>query len=140
MCTIRRIPLCEDGDLSQPMAKTLVQQLICHILCRDSFQSERRKLRRLILDSENYLDLEKCLYVPECVRKLVYVARLDCTRFNFKIRHFSFNFKLKDFDKNSAYLWHKRLDHIYKEMIMRLTKSDILPLGFWRLRCLFRLH
>ena len=27
----------------------------------------------------------------------------------------------------SAFLWHKRLGHIYKERIERLVKSEILP-------------
>jgi GAG-pre-integrase domain len=30
-------------------------------------------------------------------------------------------------DEKSAYLWHKRLDHIFKERMQRLVKSEILP-------------
>ena len=40
---------------------------------------------RLILDTGCHLDLEKCLYIPECARNLVYVGRLDDVGFNFKI-------------------------------------------------------
>ena len=30
-------------------------------------------------------------------------------------------------NENSAYLWHKRLDHISKERLQRLVKNEILP-------------
>ena len=39
----------------------------------------------MILDNGCHLDLEKYLYVPECVRNLVYIGRLDDVGFNFKI-------------------------------------------------------
>ena len=39
----------------------------------------------LILDTECHLDLDKCLYVLECARNLVYVRRLEDVGFNFKI-------------------------------------------------------
>ncbi|KAL2327971.1 hypothetical protein Fmac_021398 [Flemingia macrophylla] len=40
---------------------------------------------RLILDTGCCLDLEKCLYVPDCARNLVSISKLDCLGFNFKI-------------------------------------------------------
>ena len=40
----------------------------------------------LILDTGCHLDLEKCLYVPDCARNLVSVGKLD-EGFNFKIGH-----------------------------------------------------
>ena len=40
---------------------------------------------RLILDTGCHLDLEKCLYVHECARNLVYVGRMDNVGFNLKI-------------------------------------------------------
>jgi len=40
---------------------------------------------RLILDTSYCLDLEKCLYVPGYARNLIFVAKLDCLGFNFKI-------------------------------------------------------
>lgn len=39
----------------------------------------------LILDTSYHLDLEKCLYVPECARNLVSVAKLDKLGFKFEI-------------------------------------------------------
>ena len=40
---------------------------------------------RLILDTGYRLDLEKCLYVPECARNLISVSRLDILGFDFRI-------------------------------------------------------
>ena len=39
----------------------------------------------LILDTGYRLDLEKCLYVPECARNLISVSRLDILGFDFRI-------------------------------------------------------
>ena len=56
------------------------------------FMGNRMKARiegigtyRLILDTGYRLDLEKCLYVPECARNLVSVSRLDILGFDFRI-------------------------------------------------------
>ena len=38
---------------------------------------------RLILDNGCHLDLEKCLYVPDCARNLVSVGKLDDLGFTF---------------------------------------------------------
>ena len=43
------------------------------------------RMYRLILDTGCHLDLDKCHYVLECARNLVYVGRLDDVGFNFKI-------------------------------------------------------
>ena len=40
---------------------------------------------RLILDTGYHLDLEKCLYVPQCARNLVSVSMLDKLGFKFEI-------------------------------------------------------
>jgi len=39
----------------------------------------------LFLKTGYCLDLEKCLYVLGCARNLIFVAKLDCLGFNFKI-------------------------------------------------------
>uniref|UniRef100_A0A2P2MWM4 Retrovirus-related Pol polyprotein from transposon TNT 1-94 n=1 Tax=Rhizophora mucronata TaxID=61149 RepID=A0A2P2MWM4_RHIMU len=46
---------------------------------------------RLILDTKCHLDLVKCLYVPECARNLVSVAKLDEVGFNLKIGNGAFS-------------------------------------------------
>ena len=40
---------------------------------------------RLIFDTGYRLDLEKCLYVPECAINLISVSRLDILGFDFRI-------------------------------------------------------
>ena len=40
---------------------------------------------RLIMDTGCHIDLEKCLYVPECARNLVSVGKLDCMGFKFNV-------------------------------------------------------
>ncbi|WVZ23370.1 hypothetical protein V8G54_001914 [Vigna mungo] len=42
---------------------------------------------RLIIDTGYCLNLEKCLYVPGCARNLIFVAKLDCLGFNFRIEN-----------------------------------------------------
>ena len=109
----------------------------------------------MILDTGYRLDLEKCIYVPECARNLISVSRLDILGFDFRIGNkcfslyrwkcllgtgtlldalYCFNLnsecdvvvKRSALDESSAYLWHKRLGHISKERIMRLVNSEIL--------------
>ena len=46
---------------------------------------------RIVLDTGYYLDLEKCLYVPDCSRNLVSVSRLDVLGFDFRIGHGCFS-------------------------------------------------
>ena len=43
---------------------------------------------RLILDTGYRLDLEKCLYVPECARNLISVSRLDILGFDFRLKQY----------------------------------------------------
>ncbi|KAE8656197.1 Detected protein of unknown function [Hibiscus syriacus] len=42
---------------------------------------------RIVLDTSYCLNLEKCLYVPDCSRNLIYVSRLDVLGFDFRIGH-----------------------------------------------------
>ena len=46
---------------------------------------------RIVLDTGYCLDLEKCLYVPDCSRNLVSVSRLDVLGFDFRIGHGCFS-------------------------------------------------
>ena len=55
------------------------------------FMGNRMKARiegvgtyRIVLDTGYCLDLEKCLYVPDCSRNLVSVSRLDVEEFEDK--------------------------------------------------------
>ncbi|KAF9684998.1 hypothetical protein SADUNF_Sadunf03G0008500 [Salix dunnii] len=52
---------------------------------------------RLIFDTGCYIDLENCLFVPECARNLVSVSRLDDLGFDFKIGHGVFSLYRKDY-------------------------------------------
>ncbi|KAB5519301.1 hypothetical protein DKX38_023620 [Salix brachista] len=52
---------------------------------------------RLIFNTGCYIDLENCLFVPECARNLVSVSRLDDLGFNFKIGHGVFSLYRKDY-------------------------------------------
>ena len=67
------------------------------------FMGNRMKARiegigtyRLILDTSCYVDLEGCLYVPECAKNLVSVSRLDDLGFNFRIGHGVFSLYLNE--------------------------------------------
>ena len=62
------------------------------------FMGNRMKARiegvgtyRIMLDTGYCLDLEKCLYVPDCSRNLVSVSRLDVLGFDFRIGHGCFS-------------------------------------------------
>ena len=46
---------------------------------------------RLVLDNGCHLDLEKCLYVPDCARNLVSVGKLDECNFNVKFENGTFS-------------------------------------------------
>ncbi|KAF9673718.1 hypothetical protein SADUNF_Sadunf10G0053300 [Salix dunnii] len=52
---------------------------------------------RLIFDTGCFIDLENCLFVPECARNLVSVSRLDDLGFDFKIGHGVFSLYRKDY-------------------------------------------
>ncbi|KAL8159417.1 hypothetical protein V2J09_000954 [Rumex salicifolius] len=108
---------------------------------------------RLILDTGCHIDLEECLYVPECTRNLVSISRLDNLGFHIKFGHggsgtlfdslYRFNFDAKFSEslfniasqgikrsasnESSSFLWHQRLGHISKERMMMLVKNEILP-------------
>lgn len=53
-------------------------------------QIEEIGMYKLILDTGCHLDLEKCLYVPDCARSLVSVGKLDNVGFYFNIRNGTF--------------------------------------------------
>ena len=62
------------------------------------FMGNRMKARiegvgtyRIVLDTGYCLDVEKCLYVPDCSRNLVSVSRLDVLGFDFRIGHGCFS-------------------------------------------------
>jgi len=89
---------------------------------------------KLILDTGYCLDLEKCLYVPSCATHLIFVGKLNCLGFNFKIENGVFHLykhvsssKCNVQNENSAFLWHQRLGHISTKRMMRLVKNEILP-------------
>ena len=46
---------------------------------------------KLILDTGCHLDLEKCVYVPNCAKNLVSVEKLDDVGFHFKIGNSTFS-------------------------------------------------
>ena len=46
---------------------------------------------RIVLNTGYCLDLEKCLYVPDCSRNLVSISRLDILGFDFRIGHGCFH-------------------------------------------------
>ena len=62
------------------------------------FMGNRMKARiegigtyRLILNTGCYLDLERCLYVPNCARNLVSISRLDNLGFHVKFENGGFS-------------------------------------------------
>ena len=46
---------------------------------------------RIVLDTGYCLNIEKCLYVPNCSRNRVSVSRLDVLGFDFRIGHGCFS-------------------------------------------------
>ncbi|KAL1194913.1 Retrovirus-related Pol polyprotein from transposon TNT 1-94 [Cardamine amara subsp. amara] len=81
------------------------------------FMGNRMKARiegigtyRLIFDTGCFIDLENCLYVPECARNLVSVSRLDDLGFDFKIVHGVFSLYRKDYFYGNGTL----VDSLYK--------------------------
>uniref|UniRef100_A0A6N2K712 Integrase catalytic domain-containing protein n=1 Tax=Salix viminalis TaxID=40686 RepID=A0A6N2K712_SALVM len=100
------------------------------------FMGNRMKARivgigtyRLIFDTGCYIDLENCLFVPECARNLVSVSRFNLDKcfseslFNVENQ----GIKRSASNEKSALLWHKRLGHISKERMTRLIKKELLP-------------
>jgi len=65
---------------------------------------------RLILDTGYHLDLENCLYVPECARNLVSVSRLDMLGFYIKFENRTFHL-CKD---NKCYGFGTLIDSLYR--------------------------
>lgn len=66
-------------------------------------QIEGIRTHRLILDTGCHLDLEKCLYVPDCARNLAYVGKLDDVCFYFNIGNSTyFLYRHKNYYGSSA--------------------------------------
>ena len=65
---------------------------------------------RLILDTGCYLDLEKCLYVPDCARNLVSVGKLDNVGFDVKIGNNTFSL----YKRNTFYGSGVLIDNLYR--------------------------
>ncbi|KAL8143342.1 hypothetical protein V2J09_016374 [Rumex salicifolius] len=110
---------------------------------------------RLIFDTGCHIDLEECLYVPDGLDNLGFIVKFghDCFsfyrndyfydsgtlfdslyRFILDVKFFKslFNIEIQGIthsasNENSAFLWHQRLGHISKDMMMRLVKNEILP-------------
>lgn len=81
------------------------------------FMGNRMKARiegigtyRLILDTGHHVDLEGCLYVPECARNLVSISRLDNLGFDFKIGRGVFTLYRNDYLYGCGILF----DSLYK--------------------------
>jgi len=65
---------------------------------------------RLILDTRCCLDLEKCLYVPDCARNLVSVGKLDNVGFDVKIGNNTFSL----YKRNTFYGSGVLIDNLYR--------------------------
>ena len=80
---------------------------------------------RLILDTSCHLDLEKCLYVPDCARNLVSVGKLDDLGFNFKIGHNVFSLYKQQYYYGSGTLinglYRFNLDEYFVESLFNVT-------------------
>ncbi|KAL2237500.1 UNVERIFIED_CONTAM: Retrovirus-related Pol polyprotein from transposon TNT 1-94 [Sesamum indicum] len=82
---------------------------------------------RLILDTECHLDLEKCLYVPECARNLVSVSVRDNTCLCFKITHGTFKLLKKRYCCGSGTLlnglYRFNLDEKFSDFLFNIKHS-----------------
>ncbi|KAG7564986.1 Integrase catalytic core [Arabidopsis suecica] len=100
------------------------------------FMGNRMKARiegigtyRLILDTGCHVDLEGCLYVPECSRNLVSVSRLDNLGFVFKIGHGVFSLYRNDYLYGSGTLFDSlyrfNLDAKFSESLFNIESQGI---------------
>ncbi|KAG7578785.1 Zinc finger CCHC-type [Arabidopsis thaliana x Arabidopsis arenosa] len=84
---------------------------------------------RLILDTGCHVDLEGCLYVPECSRNLVSVSRLDNLGFVFKIGHGVFSLYRNDYLYGSGTLFDSlyrfNLDAKFSESLFNIESQGI---------------
>ncbi|KAF9661375.1 hypothetical protein SADUNF_Sadunf19G0062300 [Salix dunnii] len=80
---------------------------------------------RLIFDTGCFIDLENCLFVPECARNLVSVSRLDDLGFDFKIGHGVFSLYRKDYFYGNGTL----VDSLYRVVnIKEIRVEDSSPI------------
>ena len=81
----------------------------------------------LILDTSYHLDLEKCLYVPECARNLVSVAKLDKLGFKFEIGNGVFSLCKNKYCYGSGALiedlYRFNLDVMFAESLFNIEQS-----------------
>ena len=100
------------------------------------FMGNRMKARiegigtyRLIFDTGCFIDLENCLFVPECARNLVSVSRLDDLGFDFKIGHGVFSFYRKDYFYGNGTLvdslYRFNLDKSFSESLFNVENQGI---------------
>uniref|UniRef100_A0A6N2KLF5 Integrase catalytic domain-containing protein n=1 Tax=Salix viminalis TaxID=40686 RepID=A0A6N2KLF5_SALVM len=100
------------------------------------FMGNRMKARivgigtyRLIFDTGCYIDLENCLFVPECARNLVSVSRLDDLGFDFKIGHGVFSLYRKDYFYGNGTLvdslYRFNLDKCFSESLFNVENQGI---------------
>lgn len=82
---------------------------------------------RLILATGYHLDLEKCLYVPECARNLVSVAKLDKLGFKFEIGSGVFSLCKNKYSYGSGTLledlYRFNLDVIFAESLFNIEQN-----------------
>uniref|UniRef100_A0A6N2L229 Retrovirus-related Pol polyprotein from transposon TNT 1-94 n=1 Tax=Salix viminalis TaxID=40686 RepID=A0A6N2L229_SALVM len=100
------------------------------------FMGNRMKARivgigtyRLIFDTGCFIDLENCLFVPECARNLVSVSRLDDLGFDFKIGHGVFSLYRKDYFYGNGTLvdslYRFNLDNFFSESLFNVENQGI---------------
>lgn len=100
------------------------------------FMGNRMKARivgigtyRLIFDTGCFIDLENCLFVPECARNLVSVSRLDDLGFDFKIGHGVFSLYRKDYFYGNGTLvdslYRFNLDKSFSESLFNVENQGI---------------
>uniref|UniRef100_A0A6N2LRF5 Integrase catalytic domain-containing protein n=1 Tax=Salix viminalis TaxID=40686 RepID=A0A6N2LRF5_SALVM len=83
----------------------------------------------LIFDTGCFIDLENCLFVPECARNLVSVSRLDDLGFDFKIGHGVFSLYRKDYFYGNGTLvdslYRFNLDKCFSESLFNVENQGI---------------
>lgn len=100
------------------------------------FMGNRMKARivgigtyRLIFDTGCFIDLENCLFVPECARNLISVSRLDDLGFDFKIGHGVFSLYRKDYFYGNGTLvdslYRFNLDKSFSESLFNVENQGI---------------
>ncbi|KAL8151243.1 LOW QUALITY PROTEIN: hypothetical protein V2J09_021051 [Rumex salicifolius] len=84
---------------------------------------------RLILDTGCHVDLEECLYVPECARNLVSISRLDNLEFNVKFGHGGFSLYRNNYFYGSGTLFDSlyrfNLDTKFVESLFNIESQGI---------------